>query len=221
MTQKYYAVITGDIINSARIQGDYTKILQAVSEDILKYQNAELVFDTYRGDSFQALIPEPQQAMLLSLIFRAGLRRNSNDQKLESIWDARISVGIGKVKNQSINKESKIGALDGEAFVLSGRILDAMKKENNAFKITTPNKELNKAFTAICPLIDAITQRWTTAQAEAVYIYLLRNLTQKEIGKMLNISQKAISKRLVTSNIEKIKPFLSHFNELIQWNFNN
>ena len=131
MNKKIYAVITGDVINSSRIEGDYTKVLLAISKDILKYQDPRFIFELYRGDSFQALISEPEKALLMSFIIRSGLRRNTSSKKLESIWDARISIGFGKIKNQSIDSTSKIGSLDGEAFVLSGRTLDAMKKENN------------------------------------------------------------------------------------------
>jgi hypothetical protein len=220
MKQENYAVITGDIVQSSNIEGDYTKVLHEIAADISNYQHPEFIFELYRGDSFQALVTEPSKAVLLSLIIRAGLRRNTRGKKLEYVWDARISVGIGKIKNQILTRESKIGTWDGEAFVLSGRTLDGMKKETSFFRITTTDEDLNKEFAAICPLIDAITERWSTAQAEAVYLHLLRNLTQKEIGNLLNISQRATSKRLETSNIERLKPFLSHFNEIIQWKFN-
>jgi hypothetical protein len=221
MEKDNFAVITGDVVNSSKIEGDYAKVLNDIAKDIIQYQNPEFIFEIYRGDSFQGLVTEPGKALLLSLIIRAGLRRNTRGKNLESIWDARISIGIGKVKNLKLTAETKIGTLDGEAFILSGKAMDKMKNENSLIKISTSDDQFNKEFAAVCPLIDVITGRWSTAQAEAVYIYLLRNLTQKEIGNLLNTSQRAISKRLETSSIEKIKPVLFHFNELILWKYSN
>lgn len=216
MDKKIYAVVTGDIVNSSSIRGNYTRELNNVTNDIKQYQLPDFILEIYRGDSFQALITDPAKAILISILLRTGLRRNTQGRSLENIWDARISIGIGSIENFEITKNIKIGTFDGEAFVLSGKSLDTMKKDGSLLRINTGDPQLNQEFSAICPLIDSIIGRWSVAQAEAVYLYLLRNLTQKEIGNLLNTSQRAIGKRLEVSNIEKFKPFFTRFIEIIQ-----
>jgi hypothetical protein len=216
MDKKIYAVITGDIVNSSGISGLYANELNKITNDIKKYQQQNFILEIYRGDSFQALVTDPTKAILISILIRTGLRRNSRGKSIENIWDARISIGIGPIRNSEMTESIKIGTLDGEAFVRSGKNLDKMKKEGSLLKINTGDSQLDQEFSAICPLVDAIISRWSIAQAEAVYLYLLRNLTQKEIGNLLNTSQRAISKRLEVSNIEKLKPFFTRFIEIIQ-----
>lgn len=96
-----------------------------------------------------------------------------------------------------------------------------MKKEGALLKISTGDKHLDNEFGAICPLIDAIINRWTTAQAEAIYLYLLRDTTQKEIGEELGVIQKSISKRLETSSLESMNHFFTRYREVLEWKFNN
>lgn len=217
MENKIYAVITGDLVDSTGIEANYKNALNDIANNIRQYQLPNFIFDVYRGDSFQALVSEPGKALLISMIIRTGLRRNTRGVGLENIWDARISIGLGTIKNIEISQDKSISSLDGEAFLRSGRMLDTMKKEGALLKITTGNDQLNKEFVAICPLVDTIIGRWSTAQAEALYLYLLRNLTQKEIGKLLNASQRAIGKRLEASHIENLKPFIARFKEVSSW----
>ena len=217
MKKKIHAVITGDLVNSTGIEGNYKNVLNDITNDIRQYQQLDFMLEVYRGDSFQGLNTDPAKALLIRILIRTGLRRNTRGKSLENIWDARISIGIGTISNFEISTDTRIGSLDGEAFVRSGQTLDNMKKEGTLLKITTHDTQLNHEFAAICPLVDAIISRWSTAQAEAVYFYLLRNLTQKEIGKLLNASQRAIGKRLEVSHIDNLKPFFTRYKELIIW----
>lgn len=221
MRQKIYAVITGDMVNSTAIKNNYHTVLQEIADDIKNHQAPDFIFDVYRGDSFQALINDPAKALLISIIFRAGIRRKSRGTSLNDVWDARLAIGIGPVKNFKINPNIKLGALDGEAFTRSGRTLDAMKNEGTLLKITTGEEQIDKEFAAICPLADTIISHWTTAQAEAIYLYLLKDMTQRDIGNQLKISQRAISKRLESSNLESMSQFLIRFKEIMEWKFNS
>jgi hypothetical protein len=213
-----HAVITGDLVDSTAITDDYHNILYAMADDIKQYQLKDFQFDLYRGDSFQALISDPDKALLISIIIRAGLRRYSNGSSIEDAWDARVSLGIGKIMSDN---NSKLGQLRGEAFVRSGRALDIMKKEGARLKITTGEEQIDKEFDSTCPLADHIISRWTTSQAEAIYLYLLKNITQTEIGKALQQTQRVISKRLESSNLESMTNFFNRFKEIIEWKYSN
>ncbi len=221
MEKKVYAVITGDLVDSTTIKGDYKGILEKIANDIIKYQADDFIFIIYRGDSFQGLVIDPAKALLLGILIRAGLRRNTRGKGLEEIWDARIAIGIGTVENLKLKPKPQLGALDGEAFVRSGRTLDSMKGKGALLNICTGDQQLDDEFAAICPLADTLISRWSTAQAEAIYLYLLENITQNEIGKHFGISQRAISKRLETSSIEDMKPFFERYENVIAWKYNN
>jgi len=215
--ENIYAVITGDLINSTTIAIDYHAVLSQITESIKEYRSPDMVFDTYRGDGFQALVKNPKDALLISIIFRAGLRRHSKSPSIDDAWDARISIGIGKIENEKPNSE--LGRMSGEAFVRSGRTLDGMKKEGARLKITTGDEQLDKEFESTCPLADTIINRWTTYQADAIYLLLLKQSTQTEIGNELNTTQKAISKRLISSNLESMNNFFKRYEEVIEWKY--
>lgn len=208
MTTK--AVITGDIIASTKTQLNYKEVIEDIANDIKKYDPA-FKLDIYRGDTIQILINDAKDGLFILLVVKAGLRRYNRDKKMISFktqLDARLSLGIGTVDDSHTND---LGSMNGEAFTHSGRTLDGMKSEGAFVKITTGNQELDQEFAAVTPLIDAITQRWSSQQAEAIYIYLLHSATQAEIGKALNISQRGAGKRLEGSNIDNILGYNDYF----------
>lgn len=219
MKKDVYAVLTGDLVDSTAIKEDYKSVLYQIADDINQYQASNFIFDIYRGDSFQGLIHDPSKALLISILVRAGLRRNTRGTALDDIWDARIAIGIGNIAQETITPETKLGTLDGDAFIRSGRTLDQMKKEGALLKLKTDDDQLDEEFDASFPLLDTIIRKWSTAQAEAVYWYLLDDLTQNEIGKRFGISQRAISKRLETSSVESLSNLLKRFEKIIAWKY--
>ena len=155
------------------------------------------------------------------LLLKAGLRRHpikEASNRAEDALDARMSLGIGNIKGE-INQKKRLGEMDGTAFVRSGRSLESMKEENQSLHITTGNEDLDQEFSAVCPLLDAITNKWSINQAQAVYFYLLENSTQKDIGNKLGISQRGAGKRLDTSNVEQLLHYNQRYKNLIEWNY--
>lgn len=221
MKDNIYAVITGDLVASTAISVNYEQVLNQIADDIKECQEEEFIFEIFRGDSFQGLVIHPERALLISILFRAGLRRNTKGRGIEDAWDARIAIGIGAVKDFNHSNETKLGPLSGEAFLRSGRALDKMKSEESLLKIVTGDQYLDDEFAAICPLVDTLVGRWSTAQAEAVYLYLLKDLIQQEIGERLNISQRAISKRIDSSNVESMQLFFERYKRIITWKYSN
>lgn len=218
-----HAVLTGDIVRSTSIEADYKEKLLEISGDIKDHVEDSFQLEIYRGDSFQGIVVDPLNALRISLLIRGGLRRYSrkNTKSIDSAWDARISIGIGGINNLKKMKKEQIGILDGDAFVRSGKALDGMKGEKSLLKITTGIEELDDEFYASCALADAIVSRWSVEQAEAIYLYLLENLTQEEIGKRLEISQRAVGKRMMAGNMDNLKKFLERYQTAIEWKYSN
>lgn len=216
-TEIIQAVITGDVIKSSAIDRNFHEAIYTIVDDIKKY-HAGFFFEMFRGDSFQALISRPEDALLISVIIRAGLRRYSRSSSVNDAWDARIAIGIGQA---DVKNREKLGEMTGDAFIRSGQSLDKMKEEGHRLKITTGDEQTDKEFDVTCPLADTIISRWTTSQSEAIYLYLLKKKTQKEIGEVLNATQRAISKRFESANFQSLTNFFKRYKEVIKWRFNN
>lgn len=213
------AVITGDIIESTKIDGDFVEVLHRITGDIQANQDASFMLQIYRGDNFQSISAQPEKALLLLLIVKAGLKRHSGKRgSKQKQWDARMSVGIGTLEDYPLNND--LQPISGEPFTLSGRTFDHMKEKDQKIALTSGIESLNDELTAVTPLIAALANKWTVAQAEAVYYYLLIDeLTQSEIGQRIGQQQRMVSKRLIASEIEALLPYLDRFEKLVKWTY--
>lgn len=217
---KEIAIITGDIVNSRAIanKATFLNVLRIIFKEIEAEIPFLKPFEIYRGDSFQAMVRYPKDAMRVALLVRAGLRsmlvlkNGEKELPLDQIWDARIAVGIGGV--DFISK--KITASDGEAFVLSGEALDSMKKSDERLKIVVVDKAILKTLFVTTTLVNTIINRWSNYAAQVMYRYLLYNETQKQMAKALAISQPAIHKRKVAANADAVVIYLDFISQLIQ-----
>ena len=196
------AVLTGDIILSKTI-GDKAfliKTLQKVFTDLAQQFTFDNPFDLYRGDSFQALLSNPKEALRIVFLIRLALRK-------ANLWDARIGIGVGSVSFQ----QQDIRISNGEAFELSGKALEEIKNSTQRISIKTSNIDLNKQFNVMSLLSDAISKRWSKKTAEVLYIKLLNNRTQKEVAKELHISQSAVQQRMAAADFNAISTYIHYF----------
>lgn len=222
------AVLTGDLVKSRTIRdGEIETVINSLKETFIEL-NKKLLFNKasfqiFRGDSFQAIIPDSELALITAIIIRARLRTFESDYRIVgakksnkpinyAYTDARIAIGIGEVSYLG----NKISESQGEAFQKSGYLLDKLKKENERLGVDTPWENINKEFYVESKLADAVISRWTASTAEAIFIHLLDKKNQSEVASILNISQPASHKRLVTyGNIGSINAFTERYLELI------
>jgi len=219
MNNKSFAVLTGDLIGYSLTKGVKREKLQNTLKDILneieksfRKQKIKSKFGIYRGDSFQGLIPDPSASLECAIKIKSYLR-SSPIKGINTIFDARIAIGIGKIDNIKRN----ISESDGEAFRLSGPALDELTGQHR-IKIKTPYQDLNDEFNLTCHFLDVIINRWTPAQAEVIY-YLLNGLNQISIAEALNVSQAAINQRIASANWHTISIALKRFKKLISQKF--
>lgn len=205
------AVLTGDIVASRKVRNK-GKLLLVLKEAFDQVENQLLnrkgSFELYRGDSFQGVIDNPSDALRAAIIIRARLRM-AVQGKTE--WDARIGIGVGRVSYAG----KRIVESDGEAFLLSGRKLDELKKKNNRLGISTPWEDVNEELNASVALADNIISRWSTAAAEVAYYHLLNHASQTELSKQLKISQPAVHKRFNQASLHEIKLLIQRFQFLM------
>ena len=109
----------------------------------------------------------------------------------------RISVGIGTVDRLGF---SGLSEASGDAFLKSGRGLDAMPKWKRI--VANYDSPYHEWHWAIFDLVEWISARWTMEQAQAAYLMLdSASISQKEIAASLGISRQAFQARVVGSGI--------------------
>ena len=202
------SILTGDIINSRATTN--TSWLEKLKEILGLLGTPNKQWQIYRGDSFQLEIDKPQEAFWAALKIKAFLKSTEN-------IDIRIGIGIG---NKSFEAE-KITEANGEAFINSGFAFDNyLKKQTIAIKTPWPDldEELNIAFSLALLTIDS----WTKNSAEVFKLSMqYKNATQKEIAKILSVSQSSISERQKRAGYEQIMKLEQRFQKLIQQKTSN
>lgn len=234
-TGKIYAVLTGDLIGSSRFRIQQREEVISNLKDSFKKISPDIIaspFMVFRGDSFQGVLARPEEALKATLIIRASLLSRFKGKRTR--LDARIAIGIGTI---DYLPGDQVGEGDGEAFKNSGPELDKMKKGEQNIIVSSPWAGINEELRTECALLDALIQRWTKEQAEAILFQIQEpelillnkeghetahkdlqpsKQTQEEIAKILKISQSALSQRLKTGGSWAVQVFLEHFKIIIQ-----
>jgi hypothetical protein len=211
--EKLYAVLTGDLIGSSRFTIKKREKILSNLKDSFKIISPDIIaskFVIYRGDSFQGVLSRPGEALNAALIIRASLLSRFKGKRTR--LDARIAIGIGTI---DYLPRDQAGEGDGEAFRNSGPELDKIKKGEQNLIIRTPWTEINEELRTECALFDALIQRWTKEQAEAI-LYQMQGETQEGIAKILKISQPAVFQRLRTGGSWAGQVFVERFKVITQ-----
>ena len=220
------AVLTADLIDSSlydeKVLKQVLNSLTAEFKDITHKHGKDTVqFNIYRGDSFQGIVKNPEEALLIALQIKAAinrihLKKTKKSKAYSKIADFKIAIGIG---TQELEREI-LTESNGQAFQFSGRSLDQMKNENRKTRIKTPLEEIDEEFNTAFFLLDTITDKWSTASAEVVY-YLLRDLKEREIAAEIHITQSAVNQRKKASGWEAIAGLLSRYRHVIKTQLKN
>ena len=211
---KIYAVITGDIVDSTKLDSREREVLFEILKStfsVIKKIEKDTSFKVFRGDSFQGISASPERALGYAIMIRAALRTVEQDA-LENMWDARIAVGIGMVEFP----DKEILKADGEAFRNSGRMLSKMKSDERIL-VKTPWKAVNEEFDVSCALADGIIKKWSSSQAQVI-VKQISGMNQTEIAEELKISQAATHYRLKAANWDAINKFLKRYQTVINQN---
>ncbi|WP_034917423.1 SatD family protein [Gillisia sp. CAL575] len=220
------AVLTADLIDSSLYE---EKVLQEVLDTLKQeferiigeYKEEDIRLQIYRGDSFQGIIKNPEDALKIALQIKTAINRihfkeTVKNRAYSKIADFKIAIGIGE---QELDREA-ISESNGPAFQFSGRSLDEMKTENRKTKLKTDFEEINDEFNTSLFLLDTITDKWSTASAEVVY-YLLKDLKEREVAAAINISQSAVNQRKKAAGWDAISVLLDRYKAVITNNLVN
>lgn len=186
------AVITGDIINSKR--NNPKTWLKVLKKELEKAGKSPKTWDIYRGDSFQLLVNNPEDALLTAIKIKASLKSIKNT-------NVRMSVGIGDITYAA----PKITESNGTAFVHSGEKFELLKKEKQNLAIKSDWPAFDKDMNLFLKLASIAMDNWTTNAAEIVYTTLENpGKLQEELGRIVGIKQNAISNRLKRAYYDEI-----------------
>lgn len=210
------AVLTGDIVHSRKLadKADWLQRLKEVFRYLEEMQDTGkygLCWEIFRGDSFQAAWQAPEQVLFAALLIRTGLR--SLPQFFEQGLDVRIGIGIG----HEGFKATSVKESDGEAYQLSGQMLDLLDKDKQRLAIRSGWEDLNKMLEASLPLVEAIMQDWSQPLHEIAF-YRLRypDMTQQALAEKLSITQPSINWRLNKSRIDLILAYENFFRNRVK-----
>ena len=214
MENRLYAVLTGDIVKSSRMSpadlkrlpGVLTAIFKSIDK-LFKPKDFTTQFSIFRGDSFQ-VICEPACAIKAWLLIRAGLRA-AYPAPLSKSVDARIGIAIGKVNHLAKN----ITESSGEAFLLSGRLLEELKL-SRLTGFASENKQANREWNVSFMLADDIVRRWTTSQC-LMLPFLLQPMNQAEIAEATQTRQPTITAKINAMGWGAIEQWLHYYDEII------
>lgn len=194
-------VLTGDIVKSRDIEtSDYDKLLYTLDRTFKALaEESDLKFDIYRGDSFQAIFSEPSEALKAAIIIRLALRTSTPP------FDARQSIGIGKISSLRQDVRSSIG----EAFTLSGTGLDEIKGKN--ISIRTNNNELQERLELVTSFVDAHISSLPPAQSEVLMHYLIsRDKSHNAIALASGKGRSNVTRLLNACRYQLVDEYLSY-----------
>lgn len=175
---------------------------------VLSTVDSNVGLEIFRGDSFQVYISDAAMALRAGVAIRAWLRsQNMNDPNM--ILDARLAIGIGKIDFES----NSLATSDGEAFRLSGRLLDEMTKSR--LEIRTMWETVNDELKVSTAFADDIISSWTESQSNVILRSLLTDGSHLEVAKLLGVTRQMVTKSLKISKEELIRNYIVRFEKLI------
>ena len=200
-----YAVLTGDIVNSTRLnRAQHKKLFNAVQKIF-----SHVKFEFYRGDSFQAYIKNAPEALKLALLCRTTAMSISKSEQI--IFDVRAAVGLGSV----IAPVRSLNTAKGEAFVFSGRSFDEMAKKNERLAIVAGKSLANEALQVISAYLDSIFRAMTGKQAEVI-TELLKGITQQEVSEKFKKTKSTVSQHANAGRWPEIEKLLQQYENIIK-----
>ena len=224
------AIITGDIIHSTKLDVKFRTVLFERISNALKQWDKQFNMrsETFRGDSFQCLMNNPEKALRVVLIQKTFIRSlnpnalynisNQNNPRNQKkvllptwIFDARIAIGIGNVDNIS----NRLASSGGEAFQLSGHLLDTLKIKKQTIAIATNDKYQEELETEF-KLLDAIISKTSALQCQVI-LYKLTGHTEHQIAEILKINQSAVNQRSMNGNWNAIETMLNRFEKIYNY----
>jgi hypothetical protein len=204
------AVLTGDIVNSTKLLPEQETRLIDVLNQVLKAQTD--LHEFYRGDSFQAYLSRPADALHVALVCRGmAIQIQGEKEDIPRIgFDIRISIGVGEVPE----KIDSLGTTKSEAFLNSGRQFEELREREQNLAIISTEPMANVGFQVIADYLDSIFKSMTVRQADVI-VHLLQGITQQQLAITQSKSKSTISELAAAGRWSEIERLLQQYEKLI------
>lgn len=204
----FIAVLTGDIVKSRQLeQAHYDDLLYSLNNVLsyIKEQHGENAVQLMRGDSFQVIVNDVENALCYALLIRLALKeRNEN-------FDCRISIGVGN--HEAIRH--RVGNSTGDAFTLSGQQLDAMKQQR--LVVTSVDSYFNDKLSVLIGYLDHQVTEMTKRQCAIAYLKLKSSgLTQQDIADVFDVNRVSISRSMKAARFDLIHSTIDLFEHWVK-----
>ncbi len=223
------STISGDLVAFTSLSNANKKILEKEIKSLIKTLHKE--YDSFcrvvKGDYLECVINKPEQVLKVTILIKCfiksvSLENETDNKRLKYFknYGIRLAIGYGELKRYSKTE----GIIDGEAIYLSGRKINDESTHNkerivikNTLFFVSNNEDLNFRFTPIIELLDYILNKATSKQCEVVYHKLL-GLSEKEIAKIMKISQPVVNQHSLSVGWNAIETTVDYFNKTIKDN---
>ena len=227
---KELGVITADIVSSHKMEPQRRESLYAAMKQFLDQMKKDgwiSAVEIYRGDSFQCIAAKKEYSLRVALLIRCFIKsyhtpaekKKVNEKIKRGVFfmlsarqDIRIAIGIGKAEFYS---PKNLAHSDGEAFHLSGRTVDELKGLQYHLAVKTMNPKFNDSLEPGILLLDALFQKLSSGQAEAI-LYKLKNMKEEEIGEILGVTQSAVNQRLKSGYWYAVETMVTYFEKILK-----
>lgn len=197
------AVLTGDLIGSTRVP-DPTAFRQRLRDLLgLVAERFHAQTNLFRGDGFQVAVDNQVNAFRLAVLLRVGLISNSPARSTR--WDARIAIAFG-AGDLSVTEQNS------EAWVNSGRTLDAMEKDN--LRVYHEGEVMELATGAATAFADDLLNHLTATEAEVLYYYLLEQGSHQSIADRLGKQRPTVTMALQRARYQLLDRYINDMDGL-------
>lgn len=185
------AVLSGDLVKSTEMDAttidEVREVISAAVRQAMQWQAPCIVGpEFYRGDAWQLAVTQPHGFLRLATWIKAHLAASE--------WRARTRIAIGLGTVDALNRNAVSRSL-GEAFVLSGRLLESMGRAQD-MDVALPSQLQDLAWLpAVVSSCDFIVSRWTRSQAEVAQLFLVPDApSQLEAANVLNRHRQSVNR---------------------------
>lgn len=198
------AVETSDLVNSTKMEHEQLKstlnLIKSTHHDLL---GESRFAEYYRGDAFQILYVEADQALKRALLLKLKLAFG-----LSTPVQITQSIYLGDVSNISQFEDKSISINMEAPFIESGRQLDCMQKGELCISASF----LSAEFTLANAFFNRVVKALSKKQCEVLYWYILLGFPeQKAVAEKLNMTRQNVNTHLIRSHSDLIKQFLFHY----------
>lgn len=204
----YEAVITGDIVDSQQLPStQFQDVIEALNTYLTRLQtDYSFAYDIFRGDSYQLVIPGAGNAADIATRLLLFLKCR------ERPVSVRQCIGLGKPAQ---NRPASVKTAMGEAFTLSGRGLDGMKRPG--LMVSTADASLNRQLDLVTKYFSNHLEKLTRVQAEVLLGYMEGHKpSHEQLADLLGKTRSNVTRILNASQYHLIDDYLVYYAELVE-----